>query len=200
MSTPALQLRSRVPRIAGAAVERARLTVVPRRRTRAARMPFVALVSLVLLLGVIGLLLFNTSMQQASFATTTLEEQATTLSARQQTLQMELDVLRDPQHVAQRAQDLGLVLPCGSATLRLADGKVLGQPCAAGSVSGLRLHAKPPAKPAILNPPVKTIKVPYNPSTADSTGDSTGDTGRASDGRAGSEGRKNDTSNHGTEH
>ncbi len=34
MSSPAVQARSRVPRIAEAAVERARLTVVPRRRTR----------------------------------------------------------------------------------------------------------------------------------------------------------------------
>jgi hypothetical protein len=185
-----------MPRIAGAAVERARLTVVPRRRTRAARMPFVALVSLVLLLGVIGLLLFNTSMQQASFATTSLEEQATTLTARQQTLQMELDVLRDPQHVAERAQDMGLVLPCGSATLRLKDGKVLGEPCAAAPVDGLRLQARPPAKPAILDPPVKTVKVPLTPRSPDSNAD----TGRASNGRGGSEGRKNDTSNPGTEH
>ena len=200
MSTPALQLRSRVPRIAGAAVERARLTVVPRRRTRAARMPFVALVSLVLLLGVIGLLLFNTSMQQASFATTTLEEQATTLSARQQTLQMELDVLRDPQHVAQRAQDLGLVLPCGSATLRLADGKVLGQPCAAGSVSGLRLHARAPGQAGDPQPAREDDHGAVQPLDRGLDRDSTGDTGRASDGRAGSEGRKNDTSNHGTEH
>ena len=73
MSSPAVQLRSRMPRIAWAAVERARLTVVPRRRTKAARMPFVLLVSLVLLGGVVGLLLFNTSMQQASFAATSLE-------------------------------------------------------------------------------------------------------------------------------
>ena len=35
MSSPAVQIRSRVPRLAGAAVERARLTVVPRRRIRA---------------------------------------------------------------------------------------------------------------------------------------------------------------------
>ena len=45
---------NRVPRIAEAAVERARLTVVPRRRTRAPRVPFVALVSLLLVSGVAG--------------------------------------------------------------------------------------------------------------------------------------------------
>ena len=70
MSSPALQLRERLPRLAEDAVDRARLTVVPRRRVRAARMPFVTLVSLVLLGGVVGLLCFNTQMQQASFAAT----------------------------------------------------------------------------------------------------------------------------------
>jgi hypothetical protein len=180
MSTPALQLRTRVPRIAGAAVERARLSVVPRRRTNAARMPFVMLVSLVLLLGVIGLLLFNTSMQQAAFAATTLEERASSLTAREQTLQMELDVLRDPQNVAEAAQKQGMVLPCGSATLRLSDGKVVGEPCAASVADGLRLHAMPPAKPAILTPPVRHVEVP-----ASGTGRGSG----GGDGQRGDNGR-----------
>jgi hypothetical protein len=192
MSMPALQLRSRVPRIAGAAVERARLTVVPRRRTRAARMPFVMLVSVVLLVGVIGLLLFNTSMQQAAFAATSLEAQASTLTAREQTLQMELDVLRDPQNVAEAAQRQGLVLPCGSATLRLSDGKVLGQPCPATAVGGLRLHARPPAKPAILDPPVRHVKVPAASTSAPG---SNADTGRASDGGRRSDGRNDNQQN-----
>jgi len=98
-----------MPRIAEEAFERARLTVVPRRRTRAARMPFVALVSMVLLSGVVGLLLFNTSMQQASFAATALEGQANTLAARQQTLQMDLDRLRNPQRIAKAAVGLGKI-------------------------------------------------------------------------------------------
>jgi cell division protein FtsB len=171
MSTPALQLRSRVPRLAEAAVERARLTVVPRRRTRAARMPFVMLVSLVLLLGVVGLLLFNTSMQQAAFAATSLEEQATTLTAREQTLKMELDVLRDPQHVAERAQEMGMVQPCNPAFLKLDDGKVLGEPCPASAANDLRLQARPPAKPAILTPGRTVVKVPAATTAPHSTAD-----------------------------
>ena len=63
MSTLLNQARTRVPRIAEAAVERARLTVVPRTaRRRAPRVPFVTLVSLLLVGGVAGLLFFNTSM------------------------------------------------------------------------------------------------------------------------------------------
>ena len=77
MSTPLPHSRVRVQRIAEAAVERARLTVVPRVRTaRSPRVPFVTLVSLLLLGGVVGLLMFNTTMQQNAFAATALEQQA----------------------------------------------------------------------------------------------------------------------------
>ena len=155
MSTPAPQIR--LPRVAArlgeAAVERARLTVVPRRRTRAARVPFVTLVSLVLLGGVVGLLLFNTSMQQASFAATDLQDQVTNLNARQQTLEMELDVLRDPQRVAQRAVRLGMV-PAGTpAFLDLGSGTIVGVPTPASREN--RMPVKPPHAhlPSALNPP-----------------------------------------------
>ena len=92
MSSTAAQLRSRLPRIAEVAVQRARLTVVPRPRTRprAPRVPFVTLVSVILLGGVIGLLMFNTSMQQASFRAAALEQQADDLTAQQEALGLEL--------------------------------------------------------------------------------------------------------------
>ena len=128
MSALINQARSRVPRIAEAAVERARLTVVPRTAARrAARVPFMVLVSLVLVGGVAGLLCFNTSMQQASFTATSMEDEAQALDAQQQSLTMELDALRDPQRVAARAQQMGMVPENSPAFLRLSDGKVLGK-------------------------------------------------------------------------
>jgi cell division protein FtsB len=153
VNSPAPQLRSRLPRLAEAAVERARLTVVPRRRTRAPRVPFVTLVSVVLLGGVIGLLLFNTSMQQASFAATALEEQATNLSAREQTLQMELERLRDPQRVAEAARRQGLVIPSTPAFLDLDSGKITGEPSPASPKSNTPIKPPPPTRPAELDPP-----------------------------------------------
>ena len=152
MSSPAVQFRSRMPRIAEAAVERARLTVVPRRRVRAARVPFVTLVSLILLGGVIGLLLFNTSMQQASFAATSLEDQASTLSAREQTLRMELDVLRNPQHVAERARRMGMVTAGSPAFLRLSDDTIVGQAGPPNPAENVRIFPPAPKLPAVLNP------------------------------------------------
>jgi hypothetical protein len=170
-----------MPRIAEAAVERARLTVVPRTRAQAARMPFVALVSLMLLGGVVGLLLFNTSMQQSSFAATALEGQATTLAARQQSLQMELDRLRDPQRIAAAAQDLGMVQACTPAFLRLGSGKVTGQACVADGSVPFRITPPAPAKPAALDPAPHVVRVTAPPAAntpgdtdAEGTGDGAG--------------------------
>lgn len=159
--SPAAQVRHRVPRIAEAAVERARLTVVPRRRTRAARLPFVALVSALLVGGVVGLLLFNTSMQQASFASTALEEQAAALTAREQTLEMDIERLRDPQTLAEKAQQAGYVpAPSGACLLHLDTGKVEGTCTAAKASDDLPIESVPPAKPAELSP--DPVIVPAN--------------------------------------
>ena len=148
--------------LAGAALQRARLTVVPRARTRTSPVPFVMLVSFVLLAGVIGLLMFNTSMQQAAFAATSMEQQASTLTAREQTLRMELDVLRDPQRVAREAQGMGMVIPATPAFLRLSDGKVLGTPDAG--------HPRGPAPAAAAgarrSPPSSTRPRTSSPSSA----------------------------------
>ncbi len=185
MSSPAPQRWNRVPRIAEVAVERARLTVVPRRRTRAARMPFVALVSLVLVGGVVGLLLFNTSMQQASFAATALEGQSTTLAAREQMLEMELDELRDPQRIAGAAQRLGMVQACAPAFIKLGSNEVVGQPCAAVA-SAFPIWPAEPKLPADLNPPPNVVEVTADPVVESGVSDDTADgaTGnRARDGK-----------------
>lgn len=150
MNRPA-PARSRVPRIAGAAVERARLTVVPRTRAvRAARVPFVLFVSVILLLGVVGLLMFNTSMQQASFAMDTYRERAVSLAAREEQLAATLEQARDPQTLATKAQALGMVQPNCAPTLALGSGTVEGtEACQAQPGKPLELgdRTRPPAYP-----------------------------------------------------
>jgi hypothetical protein len=170
MSSTAPAIRARVPRLAGAALERARLTVVPRRRRRqSSPVPFLLVVSMVAVGGIVGLLLFNTSMQQASFAATSLQRQADTLMARQQTLQMQLDQLRDPQAVALKAQRLGMVLPSSPAVLDLRTGHVLGTPTPATRLDPLRLLAPPPSKPAEIDPPAQ-VTVVQPPASHDHAG------------------------------
>lgn len=160
MSTPAQQVRTRVPRIAGAAVRRARLSVVPRRQATAARVPFITLVTLLLVGGVVGLLLFNTSMQQAAFAATKLERQATVLTAREQTLQQELEDLRDPQRVARAAVRQGMVPARNAAFLRLPDGQVLGSPTVATAADGLRIDALPQRRTGTLLRQRRVVELP----------------------------------------
>ncbi|GAA4366501.1 hypothetical protein [Nocardioides caricicola] len=187
MSSPVPQIRSRVPRIAEEAFERARLTVVPRRRTRAARMPFVALVSMVLVGGVVGLLLFNTSMQQASFAATALEGQSTTLAARQQMLEMELDRLRDPQRIAGAAQRLGMVQACAPAFIKLGSGEVVGEPCPAVA-SPFPIWPAEPKLPPELNPAPNVVEVTADPVV---TRDDSADTAAGDAANGARDGRKN---------
>ena len=156
MSTTAAQVRSRLPRIAEVAVQRARLTVVPRPRTRprAPRVPFVTLVSVILLAGVVGLLMFNTSMQQASFRAAALEQQADHLTAQQEELRLELQYLRDPQRIAVEAKQMGMEWPLGGPlVIDQATGKVLGDQDQA-TVPGFQppTSVPGPQRPAALDP------------------------------------------------
>ncbi len=165
MSALVNQARSRVPQIAEAAIDRARLRVVPRGLNRAPRVPFVMLVSLLMVAGVAGLLAFNTSMQQASFTATAMEQQAGELAAREQSLQMDLERLRDPQRVAEEARSFGMVPPSNPVFLRLSDGKVLGDPVPAVAADGLRVIDLPATKPALLNPPAVRVRERSGPAS-----------------------------------
>ena len=169
MSSPVLQPRTRVTRLAQEAVDKARLTVVPRVRTRAPRVPFVTLVSLVLVGGIVGLLLFNTSMQQASFAASSLQGEADTLAAREQTLRMELDELRNPQRVAQEAQQMGMVIPTAPVFLDLRTGRTSGVRTPSTPAQAIQLLPPVPPKPAILAPPPTVVEVPADTTTDPTT-------------------------------
>ncbi len=200
MSSTAPALRARVPRLAEAALERARLTVVPKRkRRRTSPVPFLVVVSMLAVGGIIGLLLFNTSMQQASFAATDLQRQADALQAQEQTLQMQLDHLRDPQAIALKAQRMGMVLPTSPAVLDLRTGKVLGDPTPATRLDPLRLLAPPPAKPAELDPPahVTVVRTPANHSAKHSPKNSARNTARGSHDGGGRTGTHDHTSHTG---
>lgn len=156
MSVPA-QNRVRVQKIAEAAVERARLSVVPRTRVRAPRVPFVMLVSAILLAGVVGLLMFNTTMQQNSFTQAALETQAAELRSEEQALRSELEALRDGQRIMEEADRMGMVIPTCARFLYTATGKVTG----ACPTAPERLDPAMPAppRPDALTPERRIVKV-----------------------------------------
>ncbi len=163
MSSLTSPVRLRAPR-AAAAVERARLALVPAPVGGAPRAPFAVFVALILAVGVVGLLMFNTQMQQASFRATELSERAERLAAERQALDMELDRLRDPQRLAVAGRELGMVMPPVPAFLRLSDGRVLGTPTAATAADGMPIYDRPARVPSVLNPPATVIEVPAKPS------------------------------------
>lgn len=196
MSTPVSQTRARVPRLAESAVERARLTVVPRRRTRAPKVPFVSLVSLLLVGGVVGLLLFNTNMQQLSFVASSMEARATALSAQEESLRIQLHRLRDPQRVAAEARRLGMVPASSPAFIRLSDGKVLGTPTVAQSADAMRITPPLPAKPLSLRPRLVIAEVPATrPADRRTPRRAARDTGHARAATSPAEGRGSRTKN-----
>ncbi len=151
MSSTAPQIRrlqTVAPRMAQAALQRARLTVVPRtRRSRAPRVPFVTFVSVILLAGVLGLLLFNTSMQQASFRATALQDQATDLGAQQEALELQIQELGKPDRVSALAQKMGMVVPAQAGVIDLATGKISGAPAPASGSDRLPLGMPVPKNP-----------------------------------------------------
>ena len=88
---------------------RQRLALVPATgRSSASRTPFVVFMVVLLIGGVVGLLAFNTEMQQRSFAASKLQREATALVAKRQQLKMSLQELNSPQHLADAASKLPL--------------------------------------------------------------------------------------------
>lgn len=173
-----LAVRLRSQRGAAAAVERARLSLVMPRRTAAPRAPFAVLVFLILGAGVVGLLMFNTQMQQASIYATELQQKADRLEARSQALSLALERKRDPQAVAEAARRLGMVSPPVPAMVDLRNGKVIGTPTAATSGDGTQVRPPKARMPRKINPTPLVITVKGKPETT--TGQTAGANGAAS--------------------
>jgi len=104
----------------------ASLRLVAHRRSQAARTPFVAMVVLLLLTGLLGLLLLNTVLAEDAFRLHALQVDGRALADREQELQRDVADLQSPRSLAARATSLGMVPGGPPAFLRLADGKVLG--------------------------------------------------------------------------
>ncbi len=171
MSSTSPQRRSSLVALARgrANVEQVRLRVVPRLQLRstAPRVPFVTLVSIVLLAGIVGLLLFNTSMQQASFDQTRLESQAANLTARRQALQRDLESLRDPQRLAVLATRQGMVPAASAAFIDLATRKVIGVPTAATAADRVPVPPLAGPAPVSLTPKPRYVRSPAVPQRPD---------------------------------
>ena len=104
----------------------AALRLVPTGRTSAPRAPFITLVVLLLAGGLLGLLALNTALAQGSFTLHALTAEGKELADREQVLEREVETLRTPRNLAEKARELGMVQSGAPAFLRLPDGTVLG--------------------------------------------------------------------------
>lgn len=107
------------------AAPRVPLSVIPGGTTvRQAWFPIAML--LMLVAGLLGTLMLNTSLAEGSYTRGRLAAESTVLADRQESLTHELDGLRAPAALAKRAQSQGMVPAESAAFIRLSDGTILG--------------------------------------------------------------------------
>jgi hypothetical protein len=110
------------------AAPRPTLRAIPGAFPRLARIPFILVLIGIFGLGMTGLLMLNTTLQNQAFQASTLNRQATELAYMQADLESRLDRQAAPQVLAQRASAYGLRANPYPAFLVLPTGKVVGKP------------------------------------------------------------------------
>ena len=94
---------------------------------RMARLPFLVVLIGAFGVGMAGLLMLNTALQNQAFEARTLNRQATELTYVQADLESQLDTVSSPGSLAQKASTLGMRANPYPAFLVLPSGKVLGK-------------------------------------------------------------------------
>jgi hypothetical protein len=106
----------------------ARLRVAPPLPVMVPRAPFVALVLLLVVGGVLGILVLNTKINENAFRLHDLRQRQANLDQRQSELEQQLADYGSPNNLAAAACKLGLVSAGAPAFIRLPDGRVIGVP------------------------------------------------------------------------
>lgn len=153
----------------------ARLTrLMPAGPSNAARAPFVLLVVLLLGGGLITLLLLNSALNEGSFRLSELKKRTTDLTDEQQALQRDVDSSAEPDALARRARELGMV-PGGSPVFLSPDGTVRGVP----STATAEPTPTPPQKTTAPPQPATSQATPSGPPGPAASGSATGSTAGA---------------------
>lgn len=104
------------------------LRVAPPLPVLVPRAPFIALVLVLVVGGVLGILVLNTKINENAFRLHDLREKQADLDQRQQDLEQRLADYESPNNLAAAACKLGLVSAGAPAFIRLPDGRVIGVP------------------------------------------------------------------------
>jgi len=110
------------------AAARPRLKVAPPPPVTGPRVPFVALILALVVVGVLGILVVNTKIAENAFQIEKLKETGSALDLQQQELQREIAQAQAPGNLTAQARKLGMVGGGDPAYNRLQDGKIIGIP------------------------------------------------------------------------
>jgi len=121
---------------ADVAGEQPRLRVAPPAPVRAPRAPFVALVLVLVIAGVIGILVLNTKIAENAFRLHDLRAEQNSLDLKQQRLERELARKESPGELAAQAARNGLVPSRTPAFIVLPDGREVKMPGPGGGSRG----------------------------------------------------------------
>lgn len=108
------------------------LKVAPPMPVSVPRTPFILLLLLVVVGGVLGILLVNTKVNENAFQMQTLEREQEELDRQEQDLKQQIANYEAPNNLAAEARRLGLVPADSPAFIRLPDGRIIGVPRPAG--------------------------------------------------------------------
>lgn len=104
-----------------------RLRAVPSLPGRMARIPFISVLIAIFGVGMVGLLMVNTTLQNQAFESRSLNRQAAQLVYQEAELQSQLNKLRTPDQIASKASALGMRANPKPAFLIVPSGKVIGE-------------------------------------------------------------------------
>lgn len=105
-----------------------RLRVAPPPPVSVPRAPFVGLILVLVVGGVLGILLVNTKINENAFKLEKLQQQQAKLDVDQQQLEKEIAEQKAPGNLTANARKLGLVESGEPAYIRLPDGRMIGVP------------------------------------------------------------------------
>ena len=123
-----------------------RLRVVPAAPARLARFPFLLVLIGIFAVGMAGLLMLNTTLQNQAFQARSLDREATALAYQQAALEAQIDQFNAPGELARRASALGMRPNGQPAFLVLPGGKVIGEARRASGGDAPDLVIKTPAE------------------------------------------------------
>jgi hypothetical protein len=121
------------------------LKVAPPLPVSVPRAPFVMLLLLVVVGGVLGILLVNTKINENAFKLKNLEQEQAALDRQEQDLNQKIADYESPGNLVAAARQLGLVPADSPAFIRLPDGRIIGVPQPAGGAPSITSGDQPAA-------------------------------------------------------